>query len=109
MPAPRRSPSFTVRPVRQRRGAPRSSPATSTGATNGPTEAVNLVVKELVRVANGFLSFANFRLRVLLHVGVEWHTPPAHESEAAPPAWSRRPLASNYVSRCRRSLLATRR
>lgn len=49
----------------------------STGASNGPTEAVNLVVKKVVRVAHGFRSFKNFRLRVLLHCGVEWHTPPA--------------------------------
>jgi transposase len=49
----------------------------STDASNGPTEAVNLVVKKVVRVAHGFRSFRNFRLRVLLHCGVEWHTPPA--------------------------------
>lgn len=49
----------------------------STGASNGPTEAVNLVVKKVLRVAHGFRSFDNFRLRVLLHCGVEWHTPPA--------------------------------
>jgi transposase len=39
--------------------------------------AVNLVVKKVLRVAHGFRSFKNFRLRVLLHCGVEWHTPPA--------------------------------
>ncbi len=49
----------------------------STGASNGATEAVNLVVKKVLRVAHGFRSFRNFRLRVLLHCGVEWHTPPA--------------------------------
>lgn len=48
-----------------------------TGAFNGPTEAVNLVVKKVPRVAHGFRSFDDFRLRVLLHCGVEWHTPPA--------------------------------
>ncbi len=48
-----------------------------TGASNGPTEAVNLLVKKVLRVAHGFRSFDNFRLRVLLHCGVEWHTPPA--------------------------------
>lgn len=46
-----------------------------TGASNGPTEAVNLIVKKVVRVAHGFRNFANFRLRVLLHAGVEWQTP----------------------------------
>ena len=49
----------------------------TTGASNGPTEAVNLVVKKVLRVAHGFRNFDNFRLRVLLHCGVEWHTPPA--------------------------------
>jgi transposase len=48
-----------------------------TGASNGRTEAVNLVVKKVLRVAHGFRSFRNFRLRVLLHCGVQWHTPPA--------------------------------
>ena len=48
-----------------------------TGASNGPTEAVNLIVKKVLRVAHGFRNFDNFRLRVLLHCGVEWHTPPA--------------------------------
>ncbi len=49
----------------------------TTGASNGATEAVNLVVKKVLRVAHGFRNFENFRLRVLLHCGVEWHTPPA--------------------------------
>ena len=49
----------------------------TTGASNGATEAVNLVVKKVLRVAHGFRSFKNFRLRVLLHCGVKWHTPPA--------------------------------
>jgi transposase len=49
----------------------------ATGASNGPTEAVNLVVKKVSRVAHGFRSFDNFRLRVLLHCGVKWHTLPA--------------------------------
>ena len=49
----------------------------TTGTSNGPTEAVNLVVKKVIRVAHGFRSFKNFRLRVLLHCGVEWQDPPA--------------------------------
>ncbi len=49
-----------------------------TGASNGPTEAANLVLRKVVRVAHGFRSFANYRLRVLLHAGVQWHTPPPH-------------------------------
>jgi transposase len=49
----------------------------TTGASNGPTEAVNLVVKKVIRVAHGFRSFKNFRLRVLLHCGLEWQDAPA--------------------------------
>jgi len=47
------------------------------GASNGRTEAVNLIVKKVLRVAHGFRSFKNFRLRVLLHCGVQWQTQPA--------------------------------
>jgi transposase len=36
----------------------------TTGASNGPTEAVNLVVKKVVRVAHGFRNFDNYLLRV---------------------------------------------
>ena len=36
------------------------------GASNGPTESVNLVVKRVQRVAHAFRSFRNYRLQVLL-------------------------------------------
>ncbi|MQA92917.1 MAG: hypothetical protein GEU90_22285 [Gemmatimonas sp.] len=45
------------------------------GASNGPTEAVNLAVKRIKRVGRGFRNFENYRLRLLLHCGVDWHTP----------------------------------
>jgi transposase len=44
------------------------------GCSNGPTEAVNLLVKKVKRVGHGFRNFANDRLR-LLHCGVRWPTP----------------------------------
>ncbi len=47
------------------------------GASNGPTEAVNLLIKKVLRVAHGFRNLENYRLRLLLHCGVRWHTPPA--------------------------------
>ncbi len=56
-----------------------------TGASNGPTEAVNLVVKKVQRAAHGFRSFRNYRLRVLLHVGVEWQAPPTVRIRARSP------------------------
>ncbi len=55
------------------------------GASNGPTEAMNLVVEKLRRNAHGFRNFANYRLRLLLHCGVTWH------SALTPRIRSRRP------------------
>jgi transposase len=37
--------------------------------TNGPTEAVNNLIKRIKRVAFGFRSFANYRVRALLYAG----------------------------------------
>lgn len=47
-----------------------------TGLSNGPTEAMNLLIKKIKRVGHGFRNFDNYRLRLLLHCGVEWHTAP---------------------------------
>jgi transposase len=44
------------------------------GCSNGPTEAVNLLVKKVKRVGHGFRNFTNYRLRLLLHCGVTWQT-----------------------------------
>jgi transposase len=44
------------------------------GCSNGPTEAMNLLIKKVKRVGHGFRSFANYRLRLLLHCGVRWQT-----------------------------------
>jgi transposase len=49
----------------------------ATGLSNGPTEAVNLLVKKIKRVGHGFRNFENYRLRLLLHCGVRWQTRPA--------------------------------
>jgi transposase len=43
------------------------------GCSNGPTEAMNLLIKKVKCVGHGFCNFANYRLR-LLHCGVEWQT-----------------------------------
>lgn len=47
---------------------------TTARISNGPTEAVNLLVKRIKRVGFGFRNFGNYRLRLLLHCGVTWHT-----------------------------------
>jgi len=45
----------------------------ATGASNGPTEGLNLLVKKVKRAGHGFRSFTNYRLRILLHAGgVDW-------------------------------------
>ena len=35
--------------------------------SNGPTEAVNLLINKILRVGHGFRNFGNYRLRLLLH------------------------------------------
>ena len=47
---------------------------TTGGASNGPTEAMNLLIKKIKRVGHGFRNFDNDRLRLLLHCGVDWQT-----------------------------------
>ena len=46
------------------------------GCSNGPTEAINLLIKKVKRVGHGFRNFDNYRLRLLLHCGVRWQTHP---------------------------------
>lgn len=48
-----------------------------TGASNGPTEAVNHLIKKVLRIAHGFRNLEHYRLRLLLHCGVKWQTQPA--------------------------------
>lgn len=49
-----------------------------TGASNGPTESLNLCVKAVKRAGRGFASFEHYRLRVLLHAGgVSWPRRPS--------------------------------
>ena len=47
------------------------------GISNGPTEAVNGLIKKVKRVGHGYRNFTNYRLRLLLHCGTNWHTPTA--------------------------------
>jgi hypothetical protein len=47
------------------------------GASNGPTEGLNLCVKRVKRCGHGFKRFEHYRLRVLLHAGgVAWPSRP---------------------------------
>jgi transposase len=48
-----------------------------TGASNGPTEGLNLCVKKVKRCGHGFRRFGHYRLRVLLHTGgITWPNRP---------------------------------
>ncbi len=49
---------------------------TTAGASNGRTEAHNLIIEKLRRLGHGYRNFTHYRLRLLLHTGVRWHTPP---------------------------------
>jgi transposase len=37
--------------------------------SNGPTEAVNNLIKRIMRIGFGFRQFAHYRIRVLLYAG----------------------------------------
>ena len=45
------------------------------GVSNGPTEAINGLIKKIKRIGHGYRNFNNYRLRLLLYCGVQWHTP----------------------------------
>ena len=47
---------------------------TTGGCSNGSTEAVNLLIKKVMRVGHGFRNFGNYRLRLLLHCGIRWQS-----------------------------------
>lgn len=49
---------------------------TTGGASNGPAEAVHLLIENARRVGYGFRTFTNYRLRLLLGCGIKWQTPP---------------------------------
>ena len=46
----------------------------SAAASPSPTEATNALIKKVKRVGHGFRNFDNFRLRLLLAVGLDWRT-----------------------------------
>jgi transposase len=47
---------------------------TTGGISNGPTEAINLLIKKIKRTGHRFRNFDNYRLQLLLHCGVQWET-----------------------------------
>jgi transposase len=59
---------------------------TTGGASNGPTEAVNLLVEKIRRVGHGYRSFSNYRRRLLLGCGITWATVPSRRMRGRQPA-----------------------
>jgi transposase len=61
------------------------------GCSNGPTEAVNLLIKKVKRVGHGFRNFTNYHRWLLsLHCGVRWHTQQTARLRGRPQARWRR-------------------
>jgi hypothetical protein len=82
-----------------------------------PTEAVNLLIKKIKLVGHGFRNFDNYRLRLLLHCGVDWDTIHATPSEVGYHAQPREPdwrlsaralIAAQFTTEGRVSCLITR-
>jgi transposase len=59
---------------------------TTGGASNGPTEAVNLLVEKIRRIGHGYRNFNNYRRRLLLGCGITWTTVPTRRIRGRQPA-----------------------
>lgn len=62
------------------------------GASNWPTEAVNLLIEKIRRIGHGYRNFNNYRRRLLLGCGIQWTTLPTRRIRGRQPAfitWSR--------------------
>jgi len=60
------------------------TPTGRRGISNGPTEAVNALIKKVKRVGHGFRNLDNYRLRLLLATGVDWNTVTWQAAPATP-------------------------
>ena len=54
------------------------------GVSNGPTEAINCLIKKVKRSGHGFRNLQNDRLRLLLNVGLDWLTVTRPAAPATP-------------------------
>lgn len=61
---------------------------TTAGASNGPTEAVNLLVEKIRRIGHGYRNFNNYRRRLLLGCGITWTTAPTRRIRGRQPAFA---------------------
>lgn len=58
------------------------------GASNGPTEAVNLLIEKIRRIGHGYRNFDNYRRRLLLGCGIQWTTVPTRRIRGRQPAFA---------------------
>lgn len=56
------------------------------GASNGPTEAVNLIIEKIRRIGHGYRNFTNYRRRLLLGCGIQWTTVATYRIRGRHPA-----------------------
>ncbi len=61
---------------------------TTGGASNGPTEAVNLIIEKIRRIGHGYRNFSNYRRRLLLGCGITWTTVPTRRIRGRNPAFA---------------------
>jgi len=61
---------------------------TTGGASNGPTEAVNLLIEKIRRLGHGYRNFENYRRRLLLGCGITWTTVPTRRIRGRQPAFA---------------------
>ena len=58
------------------------------GASNGPTEAINLLIEKIRRIGHGYRNFDNYRRRLLLGCGTQWTTVPTRRIRGRQPAFA---------------------
>jgi hypothetical protein len=46
---------------------------------------MNLLIEKQRRIGHGYRNFANYRLRLLLHCGITWHTAPTPKIRSRSP------------------------
>ena len=61
---------------------------TTGGASNGPTEAINLIIEKIRRIGHGYRNFNNYRRRLLLGCGITWTTVPTRRIRGRQPAFA---------------------
>jgi transposase len=56
------------------------------GASNGPTEAINLLIEKIRRLGHGYRNYNNYRRRLPLGCGLRWAPIPTYRIRGRQPA-----------------------